>query len=137
MPSSLTIVRVSCRITMASQEALMHHESTTAAFTFRAFDPAQDFPALVALINAIDTADQGGEPTSEAQQRAQLTWPGRDLPRDRWLLTPAGHPDDLLGYGDSWKKPGTDRADIYVGIHPAWRRRGLGTQLMRRTLARA
>jgi GNAT superfamily N-acetyltransferase len=121
----------------ARQEVLMHQDSAPALFAFRAFDPAHDFSTLVALMNAIDAADQGGEPTSEEEQRAQLTWPGRDLPRDRWLATPAGHPDHLLGYGDSWKMPSTGRADIYVGIHPAWQRRGLGTQLMRRTLARA
>jgi len=115
----------------------MHDESGTSTFTFRPFDPAQDFPALVALINAIDAVDQSGEATSEEQQRAQVAWPGRDLPRDRWLTTSIADPDQLLGFGDSWKMPTTDRADIYVGVHPAWRRHGLGRELLSRTLARA
>jgi GNAT superfamily N-acetyltransferase len=112
-------------------------DRTASPFRIRLFDPAQDFPALVQLINAIDAVDHSGEATTEDQQRQQLAWPGRDLLRDRWVVTAADHDQQLLAYGDSWKMPTTPTADIYVGVHPTFRRRGLGGELLRRTLVRA
>jgi mycothiol synthase len=103
----------------------------------RLFDPERDFPALVNLINAIEAVDQSGEATTEDQQRAQIAWPGRDLAQDRCVVL---HPDDpqlFLGFSDSWKSPTTPTADMYVGVHPAWRRRGLGSDLLQRALMRA
>ncbi|PKO16160.1 MAG: hypothetical protein CVU39_09030 [Chloroflexi bacterium HGW-Chloroflexi-10] len=110
---------------------------SSSPFSVRLFDPAQDFPALVELVNAIEAVDRSGEATTEDQQRAQLSWPGRDLLRDRWVVTAAEQQDQLLGYGDSWKKPTTPTADIYVGVHPVYRCRGLGGELLRRILVRA
>lgn len=106
-------------------------------FQVRHFDPAQDFPALTDLINMIDATDQSGEATTEARQREQASWPGHDLAHDRWVLTHREHAHQLLGYGDSWKMPTTATADIYVGVHPAWRGQRFGSELLRRTLARA
>ncbi|MBC8160982.1 MAG: GNAT family N-acetyltransferase [Roseiflexaceae bacterium] len=115
----------------------MPAEGVAPPFLVRRFDPTHDFPALVCLINAIDAVDHSGEATTEDQQREQLAWPGRDLLRDRWVATAAQQDDQLIGYGDSWKMPTTPTADIYVGVHPDWRRRGLGRELLRRTLVRA
>lgn len=115
----------------------MHSNEASSLFMIRLFDPAHDLPALVNLINAIDAVDQSGEATTEDQQHAQLDWPGRDLLHDSWVATAAGRADQLIGYGDSWKTPATATADIYVGVHPGWRRRGLGRELLRRTLVRA
>lgn len=115
----------------------MSAEGTASPFRVRLFDPARDFPALVQLINEIDAVDHSGEATTEDQQREQLAWPGRDLLRDRWVVTAIEQDNQLLGYGDSWKMPTTPTADIYVGVHPALRRRGFGHELLRRTLVRA
>lgn len=68
---------------------------------------------------------------------AQVDWPGRDLLCDRWVAIAVDQDDQLLGYGDSWKTPLTATADIYVGVLPSWRRRGIGRELLQRTLIRA
>lgn len=115
----------------------MHLDETGSPFLVRLFDPARDFPALVNLINAIDAVDNSGEATTEDQQRAQVDWPGRDLLCDRWVTTAVDQDNLLLGYGDSWKTPQTATADIYVGVHPSWRRQGIGRELLQRTLIRA
>ena len=115
----------------------MSATKTSTPFRIRRFEPERDFPALVQLINAIDAVDQAGEATTEDEQREQLTWPGRDLVADRWVATGFDQDNQLLGYGDSWKTPVAHTADIYVGVHPAWRRHGLGGELLRRTLVRA
>lgn len=115
----------------------MRAEERLSPYGIRLFDPDRDFPALVQLINTIDVVDQAGELTTEAEQRAQLTWPGRDLLRDRCLVTVSDQDDQVVGFGDSWKMPTTSTADIYVAVHPAWRRRGFGGALLRRVLVRA
>jgi len=43
----------------------------------------------------------------------------------------------LAGYGELWHAPGRPRNTLRVLVHPDWRRRGLGTRLLRTIEARA
>jgi mycothiol synthase len=48
-----------------------------------------------------------------------------------------GEPGALAGYVSVFKSPATPRADFQLVVHPAWRRRGLGSALLRRALDHA
>lgn len=106
-------------------------------FHIRSFQPESDFTPLMTLLAAVEAADQSGEETTEAQQREQMTWPGFDLTKDRWVVVSSHAPNILLGYGDSWHMPGNTRADIFVAVHPEYRRRGFGSVLLQHVLVRA
>lgn len=104
--------------------------------TVRPFAPEADFPALAGLLAAVEAADLAGDEVSEEALRQRLAWPSPDPARDRLVVAEPGRPDRLIGYGAVWKSPLTERADIECVIHPAWRRRGLGTALLARLLER-
>jgi mycothiol synthase len=110
--------------------------SSTSTFNYRHFDVQRDFTSLVALLNEVEQADRDGEDVGEAMLREQLTWPGHDPARDRWIAT-TGDSGQLVGYGAMFKTPNDEHADMYIAVHPAWRRRGIGSGLLARVLVRA
>lgn len=106
-------------------------------FTLRPFDPQRDIPALLRLRLEVEAADLTGADTREETIRAQLSLPGHDPARDRWVVDSPGQDGFILGYGLAWRPPETDAAQVNVIVHPGWRRQGLGGQLMARALAHA
>jgi len=102
----------------------------------RQFRPDTDLLQLVHLLTEVEAADRDGEDTSESAQRAWMNGPNHDLRQDRWVIESPDQPDDLIGYGAIYT-PTRERAAIYVAIHSAWRRRGLGSALLERVLNRA
>jgi mycothiol synthase len=102
----------------------------------RLFRQDEDLPRLIRLRVEIEASDQAGNDTSEAAARATLNWPGHDPTQDRWVVEPLDNPDQLMGH--AWvRAQSKERTIIYVAIHPDWRRRGLGSALLDRALARA
>jgi len=104
--------------------------------TYRGFDLQRDLAALVHLLKDVELADQTGEDITEAALREQLTWSGQDSALNNWVVA---LPDDtaLVGYGLIQKTPSDDNADLYIVVHPLWRRQGIGRQLFDRMLERA
>ncbi len=109
--------------------------SSTNTFSYCQFDVQRDFASLVALLAEVEQEDHDGEDVSEAMLREQLTWPGHDPVRDRWVAT-TGDSERLVGYGVMFKTPNDEHADVYVAVHPAWRRQGIGCELLARILQR-
>jgi mycothiol synthase len=107
------------------------------SYTFRRQDLATDIPRSVQLINEIEAVDQIGWGTTEEELRADLTSPNYDVNQDGWIVEEPGRPDRLIAEGWSVRIVNTERAWIGARVHPAWRRRGLGSELLRRALARA
>src|SRR5699024_10046564 len=64
-----------------------------------------DAPALTALLNRIDRADERGEPTEEPSIREWLAMPGLDLERDSLALRSGG---DLIGFAAVDGHPSVD-----------------------------
>ena len=88
-----------------------------------------DFDQLLALLTQVEAFDQEGIDLSESALRAHLARKGRE----RWISRPARTPDRLIGY--AWLAiKNRERAVPFVVVHPEWRRRGLGSQLLDRTL---
>ena len=111
--------------------------SDPAAAMIRPFEPGADFPRLVRLLAAVEAVDQSGEDVGEDRVRDLMRAPGHDPAHDRWAAVSPGDPDSLVGYGALWKSPASESAETDGAVHPDWRRRGLGGQLLARALARA
>jgi len=96
-----------------------------------------DLFSLVALLEQTPEIATSGDDISIASLRAQLTWPGHMPTRDRWVVALRADPDRLVGYSSVFKSPMTPRADFALATHPSMRRRGIGSELLRRVLANA
>ncbi len=109
--------------------------SSTNTFNYCQFDVQRDFASLVTLLAEVEQVDHDGEDVSEAMLREQLTWPGHDPVRDRWVAT-TGDSERFVGYGAMFKTPNDEHADVYVAAQPAWRRQGNGGELLPHILER-
>src|SRR5262249_23985295 len=102
----------------------------------RCLDLQEDLVALVEMLGDVEHADRTGDSVTADTPRAQLTWTGQDPARNNWVAT-VGNGSRLVGYGLTQKTASDPNADVYVAVHPAWRRRGIGTQLFTYLLSRA
>ena len=105
-------------------------------FHFRRFE-AEDIARIVTLLEEAEVVDHSGEDISEEILRDQLTWTGHDPLQDRWMVELSGEPDKIIAYSVLWKTPTNRHADITAVVHPAWRGRGIGGELLARALQRA
>lgn len=106
------------------------------AFVFRHYAPAADLAHLSALLTTVEAHDQDGEDTSETALQEQLTWRHYEPEHDCWVIEAPGSSQELIGYCSVFAQtPG--RSTLSVTIHPAWRRRGLGSILLTKALERA
>jgi mycothiol synthase len=106
------------------------------AFIYHPFAVERDFAALVSLLHTVELIDQSGEDVSEATLREQLTWTGHNPALDRWV---AYLPDSttLVGYGAIFNASHDDTTDLSIAVHPEWRQRNIGRELLSRLLIRA
>jgi mycothiol synthase len=103
------------------------------SFTIRHYIPEQDLSALARMLTEIESIDRDGEDTSEEYLRASLAWPNYRPEQDVWVAETEGK---LIGYGVAFEQP-SQNCTIYVVVHPSYRRKGLGSQLLELTLNRA
>lgn len=108
-----------------------------AQYHFRHFDANTDVPRLAQLLARIEAVDHAGEDISVETLQAQLTLTGHDPSQDRWVVSQLDDDEQLLGVGIVAKVPQNLYADIYVGVHPIWRKQGIGGALLQRVVARA
>jgi mycothiol synthase len=101
-------------------------------YTIRSLDPQTDAQRNVHLLNAVEDSDREPDRTTEEGFREQLTWPKRR----RWVVEAPYDPDTLIGYGVLFEQT-SERAEPYPIVHPDWRRKGVGTQLLDFMLDRA
>ena len=105
-------------------------------YTIRPFIQNRDLAGLVQLRLDIENYDHAGNDVSEAAVIETLNWPGHDPQKDRWVIEKPGDPGELIGH--AWARAQSpERIVVYEAIHPDWRRKGLGSSLLERTLTRA
>ncbi|HEX9067248.1 MAG TPA: GNAT family N-acetyltransferase, partial [Ktedonobacterales bacterium] len=105
--------------------------------THRAFAPDADIPRLLVLLAEVEAADHVGDETNEEELHRMITWPGHDPARDHVVVEQPDNPDRLIGHALLWKLAGDTDGDIVVAVHPAWRRRGIGSRRLMWAIARA
>lgn len=103
------------------------------SFTIRHYVPEQDLSPLSKMLTEIESIDRDGEDASEEYLRASLAWPNYRPAEDVWVAESKGK---LVGYGVALEQP-SQNCTIYVVVHPSYRRKGLGSQLLALTLQRA
>lgn len=109
-------------------------------WSIRPFDVESDIPRLVRFLAAAEEIDQSGEDISEITLRTQLTVQQHNPPLDRWVIEHPDHQNDLIGHSVVWTAStadGVQVAEVSIVVHPEWRRQGLGTELLSRSIARA
>jgi mycothiol synthase len=106
-------------------------------FRIRPYAPDVDLSPLARLLEAAEVVDQDGDDISEEVLSDQLSWPGHDPIRDRWVVEAPDSPETLIGWCAVFKMPHTPRADLAVRVHPGWRGRGIGSELLARAIERA
>jgi len=102
-------------------------------FEIRHYDPKNDLAPLSKLLTEIESIDQDGEDTSEEYLLASLQWPNYRPAQDVWVALSDGQ---LVGYGLALEQP-SQHCTIYIAVHHSKRRKGLGSQLLEKVLARA
>jgi mycothiol synthase len=102
----------------------------------RLFQKNRDLAGLVHLRWEIEEFDHAGNDVNESALIETLNWPGHDPHKDRWVIEKPGEPGELLGH--AWvRAQSPERTVVYVAVHPDWRRRGLGSSLLERSITRA
>jgi RimJ/RimL family protein N-acetyltransferase len=92
---------------------------------------------LLRLLVEVEAEDGEGGVLTEAELSEQLGWSFHEPERDRWVVEVPDRADTLAAHGVVWKLERNPRAELDVGVHPKWRRRGLGTEVLSRLLGRA
>ncbi|MDY6917186.1 MAG: GNAT family N-acetyltransferase [Chloroflexota bacterium] len=94
--------------------------------TIRSFQ-SDDIPAYVHLISELQPVDQLGAATSEEQTRRLLGRPRCHPEQDIFVADERGR---LTGYIEVHRELEIGRLVLTGGVHPACRRRGLGSRLL-------
>ncbi|MFE5604720.1 GNAT family N-acetyltransferase [Streptomyces coelicoflavus] len=98
---------------------------------------AGDAASLAELLNAIEVVDVFGEYYSEEDATDQINAPSLDLERGTVGVFDG---DRMVGYSSAAHKPLVDevhRVTVSGGVHPRYRRRGLGAELLAAGIAGA
>ncbi len=90
--------------------------------SFRSLNSDTDYPALANLYRAAEQA-AGMEPSATAESLRLRTW------GTRWVAEDASQPDCFPAAGWMASQSPT-RFFVYVVVHPAWRRQGLGSRML-------
>jgi mycothiol synthase len=106
-------------------------------YVIRSFSPAHDIPRVLFLYRAVEASDRNGMDTSEQAIRANLEIPGHDPGKDRWVVEVPEDAEPLIASALIQISPQIKVADANIIVHPDWRRRGIGSDLLTKVQHRA
>ncbi|MBA3524583.1 MAG: GNAT family N-acetyltransferase [Geodermatophilaceae bacterium] len=96
-----------------------------------------DAAEYAALLTAVELVDDMHENYSTEDVEEELGDPSRDLSRDTWAVRDDGRliaAGGVIGSSAVWE---VHNVHVFGAVHPQWRRRGIGTQLLAAQLERA
>ena len=102
----------------------------------RNFNPDKDFPTHTELLNASAKADGSEETTIEAQ-KDYVSLFNIDLSTERFVVENPEDSSQLIAICDCWQIGGNPSCDLFLLVHPDWRRKGIGTVLFQRAKSHA
>jgi mycothiol synthase len=103
----------------------------------RPFSSEPDLPRLLALYQAVSASDPDGSEVDEQSLRSQLSLPGHDPFKDRWVIDHPQDPSSLIASALIRLPPQSNIADANIIVHPSWRRQGIGSRLLSAVFERA
>jgi mycothiol synthase len=106
-------------------------------FIVRGLEFEEDLSRLIRLVQEVEATDQTGEDVSAEAIQSFLNVPGHDPLKDRWIVENPDDPDGLIAHSLLLKRQAGNDAEAAGAVHPAWRGRGIGSELLRRTISRA
>jgi mycothiol synthase len=108
-----------------------------AQMEYRSFSPNHDIPRLLSLYAAVENVDQEGYEVNEDILRHQMTIPGHDPLKDRWVVDEPGESSFMIGSATLRAGPQAGIVSANIIIHPDWRQRGIGSTLLMKIKERA
>ncbi len=102
-------------------------------FAIRLYVPETDLSPLSRMLTEVEAHDRDGDDPSEEFLRRALEWPNYHPAEGVWVAEQDGA---LVGYAVTLEQP-SRRNTVYVAVHPAARRNGLGSRLLDLALGRA
>lgn len=128
-------VAICATLLAATKQAFMvKHGNDQSSIRIRNVIPSQDLVPLVNLRN--HCAGPGAQPITLVQQTAKLSEPNQHPATDHWVAHKIDDSWTILGQSFGYHTI-PERYLAWVEVHPDWRRRGLGSELLKRVLARA
>jgi mycothiol synthase len=119
------------------ENILLSESPTIPGLTFRGFAGEGDYPKMLAVIEASKQADKVERSDTLDDIRRNYSHLVRCDPQTDMLFAEIN--GEVVGYNRVWWEKQDDGAFIYsvVGfLHPDWRRKGLGTAMLRKSEAR-
>ncbi|MFN8493317.1 MAG: GNAT family N-acetyltransferase [Caldilineaceae bacterium] len=106
-------------------------------FIIRPFRVSTDVPLFAQLRTSLIAATgEGDRNVSEQAMLEELKAPNQDPEKDRWIAATATVPDSFVGFGLGYHTL-PERYLAWVEVHPAWRRKGLGSAFLAHIVRRA
>ncbi|MBV7327511.1 GNAT family N-acetyltransferase [Chloroflexi bacterium TSY] len=110
--------------------------STEARFTMiRQFNPKTDIPPYLQLRDLISAADGTNRTFTEEDVHQEISEPNQNPEEDRWIAVSSEEPQIFQGYSHGYHTV-PERYLAWVQVHPAWQRRGIGSELLACAVAR-
>lgn len=104
-------------------------------FSIRGFDPQADLSRIYHVRAQVEEFDHDRVNVTMDAIRSQLSLPGHNPARDRFIASLTENPNRVIGYSAIW--PDGEEANIQIVVHPDFRRQGVATSLLERVQDRA
>lgn len=128
------VATIATRLATANHAVMVTDGKNQTTITIRNVTVSKDLAPLVNLRNLC--AGAGAQPITLAQQQEELRAPNQHPATDRWVAEETGDSWTLLGQSFGYHTI-PERYLAWVEVHPDWRRRGVGSELLKRVIARA
>lgn len=128
------VATIATLLAAANHAVMVTDGKNQTSITIRNVTVSKDLVPLVNLRNRC--AGAGTAPITLAQQLEELRDPNQHPATDRWVAEETGDSWTLLGQSFGYHTI-PERYLAWVEIHPDWRRRGVGSELLTRVITRA